>query len=101
VNHGLSKLDFYDLSSDNSCTDQYSKFDYAKVHGDLERAWRLCVNSLVFCCVTLLITLIEVLFGFCCIQPFVTDPKQIVENLKLLFKEEAKQFFLIGYYKFN
>lgn len=98
VDYSLEKIDFYKQAVKSQCLDDYSQLD-AKLEDDLDRAWRLCVNAIVFSGVVLVITMMEMCCGISCL-PLLAHPKDYWPNFKALWKEELKAF-LLAYLKFN
>jgi len=101
VNYSLSKLEFYDAAKANSCFDAYSVLDYDTVKANLLKARSHCISSLVFSVLMLVYTMMDMCLGTMCLVEFELKVHRLKSNVIDMFKSEAWQFLIVGYYKFN
>jgi len=67
----------------------------------LKRALNLCILSLCFSVLTLVFTMIELCIGTMCLGDFELKIHRLKTNVIDMFKSEAWQFLVVGYFKFN
>ena len=101
VRGGLDSMDFYTQAQAKQCMDQYSVFAQERIEADLNRAWRLCADSIVFSVLVLAFTCAEIVLGLCMLQPLEIRMDRVKQNVVDMVKTEWWQFLFIGYFKFN
>jgi len=100
INFSRAKLDYFKDAVKYECMDDYSLLNQRILQHDLDEAWQLLSKGLAFSCVVLVITLTEMCCGVSCL-PILAHPRDYVQNVKSLFKEEVVAFLWTGFLKFN